>query len=394
MLADVAPLIRKLAYGHDLTTEEARRALNTIGAEDRVLHPGDSDGLYFLALTLGVMAKGPTSEELRGFVASISDQSVHLEADVDRERLIDLAGTGGDQIKTFNVSTTASFIVAAAGGYVAKQAARGYTGLTGSADIYAALGIDVRSVESDTVVATLEKIGIAAFYTPAFSEGFRNRIDFLTKLKTIGLTYPTPWHLVSWVYSPFSLGARLYGVYDERYLEVLAQLFSEMGCRRAMVVHGMNGLDEISNIGETKIAEVRDGQLSTYLITPEEWGVRRAAVSEIQSLEDAETRTLIAGDGAEAKDRIAEKGRRQNLRTFFEVIYGVRKDARHDLALMNAGAGIYLVGLAATPKEGVALAARAVDSGAARHKLADLVDLCGDKDKLKELEKAFEVYRN
>jgi anthranilate phosphoribosyltransferase len=373
MLKDIAPLLRKIAYREDLTLDEARIALNTIGAEDRITELNETDGYYLLALTLGVMAKGPSSSELHGFVLSISDQSVKFATTIDPAVLIDVSGTGGDRIKTFNVGTASSFVLAAGGVNVAKQATRSYTGFTGSADVFSEIGLDPTRISRASVVERLERFGLVAFYTPAFTGGFKNRIDFLTKLKTIGLTYPTPWHLVSWVYSPFKMDARIYGVFDARYVPVVAELFLKLGYRRVLVVHGVDGLDEISNTGATKIAELNNGSITTYEVTPEDLGVKRAQISAIQTLTDSEFLELRDPKTPEPRrQELEQTARAKNLETFFRVLYGRSDESKQDLVAVNAGAGFYLCGKSKTLKDGVTLAKDIIAGGQAGRKLEDV----------------------
>src|ERR1022692_2701540 len=129
-LEDAAPILRRIAYGESLGAHEIHQAMSAINEFDSIIDLQRSDGFYFLALTFGLMSKGPSADELLGIVQHISQNSIHLATTVPTDRLIDISGTGGDKVKTFNVGTTASIIIAAAGGYVAKQATRGYTGFT------------------------------------------------------------------------------------------------------------------------------------------------------------------------------------------------------------------------------------------------------------------------
>jgi anthranilate phosphoribosyltransferase len=382
MLPTIASIVRKIAYGKDLTSEEARQALNVIGDNDFITDFQHSDGLYFLALTLGIMAKGPTADELLGFVRSLGDRSIHFSTHLEPERITDVSGTGGDRIKTFNIGTTASFIIAASGLAVAKQATRSYTGLTGSADVFKAVGLDPNVVRPSDVTRCLEEVGIVAFYTPAFTEGFRNRIDFLTKLKKIGLTYPTPWHLISWVYSPFTMRSRLYGVFSDKYLVLLARIFQDLGYARVMVVHGEDGLDEISNVGETKVAELVEGRIREYVITPEEMGVQRANAQDIQTLTSEEDHKLNASETSQdEKDKILLEGRSRNLAHFIRIIYGRDTSPRRDIVLLNAGAALYLGGKANTIRDGVNLSRSLIESKAAARKLEELsAHFAGRKD--------------
>jgi len=351
MLKDVSLILKKIAYKENLTVEEARKALNTIGGEDIITDPNNSDGLYFLALTFGIMAKGPTSDELYGFVLSLSDNSIKFNPKIKPDRITDISGSGGDSIKTFNIGTTASFVIAAAGVAVAKQAARAFTGVTGSVDIFRELGVDFLNERDPLrVESCLEKVGIAAFYTPAFTKGFKNRVDFVTKLKAIGLTYPTPWHLVSWVYSPVKMGSRVYGVFSEKYLMVLAELFIKLGYKRGMVVHGVDGIDELSVVGPTKIAEFNNGKISEYTIEPKDVGLKRYSIDKIM------------GGSAD-----------ENKIDFFRILYGVEKGAKRDMVVLNAAASLYSAGKAANLKEGVRLADSMIKEGKSASKLEEFV---------------------
>jgi anthranilate phosphoribosyltransferase len=387
-LEEAATALRRIAYGDTLSTEEIRHAMSIINEFDTITDPEHSDGLYFLGLTFGLMAKSPSAEELLGLVQHISENSVHLSTSVPPERLIDVSGTGGDKVKTYNVGTTASIIIAAAGGYVAKQATRGYTGFTGSADLYQTLGVDPFRAGSNDVVKCLERIGVTAFYTPAMSVGFKNRVDFLTKLRNIGLTYPTPWHLISWVYSPFKMAARIYGVYDAKYMEAIAGLFAQLGYSRAMVVHGEIGLDEISSVGRTQIIEIDDGVMRSYTFSPEDVGMSQAHVAEISSLSESDL--LALSDDATSDDTKADirrDARDRNIADFYRILYDREHGPKLDLALLNAGAGLYLCKLAEDMSSGVELARQAIESGATRKKLRELTEFAGIPAMLQEQEK-------
>ena len=386
-LEEAAPILRRIAYGENLSSEDVYRAMSVINELDGITDEDHSDGFYFLALTFGLMSKGPSDEELLGIVQHISQNSIHLTTAIAPERIIDISGTGGDKVKTFNVGTTASFIIAAAGGYVAKQATRGYTGFTGSADVYQTLGLDPFRVDAKGVVECLERTGLTAFYTPAMSTGFKNRVDFLSKLRNVGLTYPTPWHLVSWVYSPFRISARIYGVYDANYLEALAGLFLRLGYTRVMVVHGQAGLDEISNVGPTQIIEIDGNKTRAYSLSPEEVGLRRATMPEIMSL--SETESIALTDKSvpdDTKENIRRQARESNISDFYRILYGHEKGPKLDLALLNAGAGLHLCGLADSIMSGIEIARRAVESGAARKKVRDLAEFGGQPSMLAEIE--------
>lgn len=342
-LEEIAPIITKIAYREALSVEEARRALNVIGREDEVLHGEQSEGFYHLALTFGLMAKGLNFEELYGLVLSLKDNMEPLDVGLAPDQVIDISGTGGDKVKTANVSTAASFVLAAAGLYVAKQATHAYTGSSGSADILRELGQDVfTQTDPRQLRRTLEDLGISGLYPPAFGHSFGNRLAFLNKLRMIGLLYPTPWHLVAWVPAPIPMAFRLYGVFESEYLEPIARIFVNLGYQSGLVVHGVEGLDEISTIGTTEVCEFREGEVGHFTITPEDLGLRRAALHEIQG-----------GD------------RKANIESFFRVLAGVERGAKRDLVAANAGAALYIAGRASTLRCGVERALELLESGEA-----------------------------
>jgi anthranilate phosphoribosyltransferase len=357
MLTDTVPVLRKLAVRENLTAEETRQTLNA-------LMLNETDFYYTLAFAMGLMAKGPTVEELKGLVLSYQDRGVPLNPKVNRDVLIDISGTGGDKIKTPNVGTTASFIMAAGGLVVAKQSTRGYTGTTGSRDMFVALGVDIPLTNGDPriVEKALEVVGLFPFYYPAFSEKFSNRVKFFTKLREIGLTFVTPWHLTSWVYSPLPLKYRVYGMFTDKYLEDYARLYSELGYEHVLIVNGVDGLDEVSNIGETKISELMNGKIRNYTISPKELGIK-----------------------ASKKEEILSKGADENALDFIRVIYGKEHGALTDLVAINAGVAFYATNKTKSMKEGTELAFELIKSGAASKKMQELVSYAGKQEMLELL---------
>jgi anthranilate phosphoribosyltransferase len=360
MLSEIAPLLRKLSYRENLSTEEARRALNVIGTEDVINSSSESNGFYFLALTLGLMAKGPTVDELFGLASSIRDNSVPFHWTIDPSEVVDVSGTGGDRIKTLNVGTAASFVLAAAGLHVAKQATGAYTGTTGSADVFRELGLDVFSLREPQVVEQcLKAVGVSGFYPPAFSEGFSSRIAFLQKLRRIGLLYLTPWHLVAWAPSPVAMSSRLYGVFAAEYVEPMAQVFGKLGYSRGLVVHGLDGLDEVSTIGRTRVCELREGATEIYEIEPEDLGLARSESRDIRTA-----------------------SREESLESFFRVLLNADHGPKRDLVAANAGAALYAAGKAKNLREGVDRAMGLLTSGAVAERLERFCSYMGSSDRL------------
>lgn len=351
--------IRKLAQRVNLTEEEVRNSLNELILKDE-------EHYYTLAFTMGLMAKGVTSAELKGFVLSYADRAPKLSPAVPREKLIDLSGTGGDAIKTPNVGTIASFILASGGLVVGKQSTRGYTGATGSRDMFLAVGVDVPLMQDDPkrVEKVLESVGICPFYYPSFSDKFSGRVKFFTKLKEIGLTFVTPWHLTSWIFNPLPLVYRVYGMFTDAYLETVARTFKEMGYEHVLVVHGVDGLDELSNVGPTKVVEVKGEKINSYMVSPEDLGVQRARVEDISS------------GGAES-----------NIMDMIRILYNVDKGPKRDLIAINAGAGFYAANVVQSLREGTELALSLIEEGKAAAKLEEVVHHFGEPAKLEELKK-------
>jgi len=325
----------------------------------------EDDEYYFTtAFSMGLMAKKPTVAELKGFVLSFEDRSLSLSPSIDTNQLIDISGTGRDDVKTPNIGTTASFVMAAGGLFVGKQSTRGYTGATGSRDMFTRLGIDVPMSGGDpkSVEEGIEDNKIYPFYYPSFSDAFDNRVGFFSKLKESGLTFVTPWHLASWVHSPLDLKYRVYGMLTDDYLEDFAYLFKELGYEHVLVVHGMDGIDEVSNVGKTKISELKGGSVETYTVSPNDLGVSKSSVDEVTS-----------------------GGAKQNVLDFIRIIYNIDTGAKRDLVAVNAGASLYTANVTSSIEKGTEYALEIIESGDAARKLEQLVEYAGDPDKLADL---------
>lgn len=351
MLTDILPLIQKIADRQNLTAEEAQRAYDTCFREDLKSY-------YLFVLNMGLHTKGETSDELLGLCRSIERVSGRIEVSIDPGNMIDVSGTGGDAIKTFNVSTTVSFVVASAGIAVAKQAFFAVTGYSGSADLLQVFGVDVVqiSADPDRIREILGKVGIVIYHILFhLPEEFPGMGNWIGKRREIGLNYVTPFHYVAFAYAPIPIRRRVYGVFDERYLTVLAELFQKLGYERGLVCYGVGGVDEVSNIGPTKICEFRAKQIEEYVVTPKALGVREASVEEIKAW-----------------------SKESNIGDFLRILYGEERGAKRDLVLINAAAAFYVMDKVSDFKEGVDLAASLIDEGKASEKFEELVGQIGD----------------
>ncbi len=285
-----------------------------------------------------------TVDELAGFATAMRRhaEKVFPDGPPPGWTLVDTCGTGGDATGTFNISTCAAFVVAGAGVRVAKHGNRSISSKCGSADVLEALGVKVDS-DAAQVRACIEKIGIGFLFAPVMHSAVRHAMPARRALGG-----RTVFNLLGPLTNPAGAQAQVLGVYDAAVTELVAQTLAELGCKRAFVVHGADGLDEISLSGETRVSEVRDGAVRTYTVTPEDFGLPRAPLS------------AMAGGDAQ-----------QNAQIIRDVLAG-KAGPHRDIVLANAAASLVAAGAAAGFRQGVARAASAITSGAAAAKLAEM----------------------
>lgn len=363
MLESVVPLIQKVVNGRDLTWEEARDAFIA-------LETYDDASYHFFAFTAALHAKGETADELLGFCRANEHFVSAFETGIDAEALIDISGTGGDVIKTPNISTAAAFVIASHGIKVAKQAFFAVTGISGSADLMGAFDIDPLASSRngpEWVRDVLAKTGMVVYHANSMADPEQRKgfFNLMNRRREIGLNYVTTYHLAANAYSPIPMSRRVYGVFDERYLVPLAELYRNLGYDRAMIVNGVDGLDEMSNIGATRIVELIDGEMREYSVSPEEMGVVRSN-----------------------KRDITIESKEQAILDVVRVLYGAEMGPKRDLVVVNAAAGLYIMNAVASLREGVQLAQELIDDGAAASKLEDYVAACGDPELLQGLHRS------
>ena len=333
-------------HRHSLSREQARAVMGEI------LTGGATDA-QIAALLVALHMKGETVEEIVGFAEAIraaatplmtQDSALDLGG-TEREALVDTCGTGGDVSGTFNISTVCALVLAGAGVRVAKHGNRSATSKCGSADVVEALGVRL-VLPPARLAACLEELGIVFLFAPAMHTATKYVHPARRELRV-----PTVFNLLGPLTNPANASAQVVGVYSREVVEKLANALKMLGLNRALVVHGDDGLDEISIATETTVAELRDGQVRTYKIAPEQFGIKRAPLSEIAGTEDA------AGNAALVR----------------EVLDGV-KSPRRDVVLLNAGAALVAAGRADSISDAIPIAAHSLDSGAAKAKLAALVE--------------------
>jgi anthranilate phosphoribosyltransferase len=297
--------------------------------------------------------KGETVEEIVGFAQAIRQEATKLKTEdgealdlsgTERDALVDTCGTGGDTSGTFNISTATALTIAGAGVRVAKHGNRSISSKCGSADVIEALGVKI-DLSPPRIAACLQETGIAFLYAPAMHSAMKYVQPARRELRL-----RTVFNLLGPLTNPAGASAQVVGVYSADLVEKLAEALSELGVRRALVVHGRDGLDEITISAASKIAEVRNGQVHVYEVTPEDFGLRRASLAEIA--------------GGDAK---------QNAAIIRAILDGERS-ARRDVVLLNAAAALVAAGHADHIAEAVPLAAYALDSGHARQRLQLLVE--------------------
>jgi anthranilate phosphoribosyltransferase len=328
-----------------LTREQSRGVMAEVLA-------GKCTDAQIAALLVALHMKGETVEEIVGFAEAIRAAAAPLEvarnstidvSGTERDALVDTCGTGGDASGTFNISTATALVAAGAGVRVAKHGNRSVTSRCGSADVMEALGVNI-NLPPARVAACLEQVGIAFLFAPAMHSAMKYVQPARRELRL-----RTVFNLLGPLTNPAHASAQVVGVYSDDLVEKLAEALSMLGLRRAMVVHGADGLDEITITGPTRVAEVRDGKVRTYEVTPEEFGLERAPIEDISG-----------GDAAD------------NAKHIRDVLSG-KKSARRDVVLLNAAAALVAAEKAHHLKDALPIAARAIDSGAAARKLEQLV---------------------
>ena len=272
---------------------------------------------------------------------------VFAEGETPPANMVDTCGTGGDGTQTFNISTAAAIVAAAAGAHVAKHGNRAASSLSGSADVLEALGvrIDLPFLE---IGKAIRQIGIGFLFAQAAHTATRHATP---ARKQIGVR--TVFNLLGPLTNPAGAQAQVLGVFSADVLDLVAEALRNLGTERAMVMHGAGGLDEISLTGPTQIVELKDGEIRRYEVTPEEFGLKRASLESIRGGTAAENAALI--------------------RSIFEGERG----AASNIVAANAGAALLVTGVAKTLREGAGIAAEAIQTGAAKKKLGELANLRG-----------------
>ncbi|MFI5339978.1 MAG: anthranilate phosphoribosyltransferase [Candidatus Methylomirabilales bacterium] len=344
----IVEAIRKVVDGRDLNREEAFAVMDAIMS-------GQATDAQIASFLTALRMKGETVEELIGFARVMREKVSPVKtrhrvqaslSGTDREMLVDTCGTGGDATGTFNVSTATAFVVAGVGIPVAKHGNRSVSSLCGSADVVEALGVRL-DLPPERVGRCVDEVGIGFCYAPLLHKAMK-----YVMLARKEIRIRTVFNILGPLTNPAHALAQVIGVYDGRLTELMAQVLKELGTVRAFVVHGEDGLDEISNTCESRISELRHNEVRTYTVRPEDFGLTRARMTDLQG--------GSAADNAEIIRRIL-KG---------------EQGPKRDIVVLNAGAAIAAGGKAEDIAAGIATATHSIDSGAALDKLNRLVEFC------------------
>jgi len=337
----IVDAISKVAERGDLSLAEATGVMEEIMG-------GDATDAQIASFITGLRMKGETVEEIAGFARVMRDKAAEVRPKVGE--VVDTCGTGGDKLGTFNISTTAAFVVAGAGVPIAKHGNRSVSSKSGSADVLEELGVAI-SLPPDAVERCIEEVGIGFMFAPVMHGAMKHAIGPRREI-----AIRTVFNILGPLCNPALAGAQVIGVYDGSLVGTLANVLANLGIRHALVVHGQPGMDEVSNIGETHVAELAGGSIREYVIRPEDHHIQRASLAD------------IAGGDAKGNALI------------LEAVLGGERGPKRDVVLMNAAAALLAADKAADLGEGIRMAADSIDSGAAAKKLAGLIGLSRQLD--------------
>ena len=321
--------------GHDLTREQARDAMQEIMR-------GEATQAQIAGFLVALRAKGETADEITGCAEAMREHVLPVQP--TREDLVDTAGTGGDGKATLNISTAAALVAAAAGAGVAKHGNRAASSQTGSADVLEALGFDL-DLEPERIAQSIDELGFGFMFAQAHHPAMKHAAPVRRELGT-----RTVFNVLGPLTNPARARAQVVGVYSPDLVRPVAEALAQLGSRRAFVVHGAGGIDELSPCGPSQVSEVVDGGVRDRVIDPQELGVEPCGLEELR--------------GGSPEENAASIRR----------IFGGERGGARDAVLLNAAGAIAAGGHAADLREGIALAREALDSGAAAQRLDELVE--------------------
>ena len=341
--------IGKVVLQQDLSEAEMIDVMNQVMG-------GEATPAQVGAFITALRMKGETSEEITGAARVMRDHATPIrvgrslgrdreDINLDRETILDTCGTGGSGTKSFNISTTVAFVVAACGVKVAKHGNRSISSACGSADVLEALGVNL-NVTPQQVESCINEVGVGFLFAPALHSAMKHAIG---PRREIGIR--TIFNILGPLTNPAGADRQVLGVYDEKLVDVLAKVLVKLGCQRGFVVHGQDGMDEVTLTGPTRVGEICNGAVSVSTIEPEDFGLRRCTLADLQG-----------GDAS------------VNASIIKDILDG-NPGPKRDVVLLNAAYALVAVGLAKDVEAGIERARSVVDDGLAMAKLEGLIAL-------------------
>ncbi|MFA6456582.1 MAG: anthranilate phosphoribosyltransferase [Bacteroidota bacterium] len=331
----IQAVIHKLVEKTDLTKQETYDVVVEIMS-------GKTSEMMIASFLTALRMKGEVVPEISGAALAMREMSTKIRT--KHPHVIDTCGTGGDGLGTFNISTASAIVASSAGAIVAKHGNRAVSSKCGSADVLKALGVNIE-IPKERVEHCLDEVGIAFLFAPML----HGAMKYATPVRR-ELGMRTIFNVLGPLTNPAGAKRQVMGVFRRGLTDILANVLMDLGTERALVVHGYGGMDEISTIGETRISEIKDGKLTTFAFQLDSVGIPVADIAD------------LAGGGAE-----------ENMKIIESIVRG-EKGAPRDIVVLNAGAALYIAGVADTIEEGIRIAANAIDTGAAEKKLNDLIE--------------------
>ena len=332
---DIATAIATVIDGRDLDEADMEAVM-------RLIMTGQATPAQIGGFLVGLRMKGETVDEI--VAAARVMRELATAVNVSGPHLVDTCGTGGDGASTFNISTASAIVTAAAGGRVAKHGNRSVSSSSGSADVLEAAGVKL-DLNPAQVAACIDRVGVGFLFAPQHHSAMKHAIGPRREMRV-----RTLFNLLGPLTNPAAAPNQVLGVFSADWVEPLAQVLKQLGSQHVLVVHAEDGLDEISIAAPTRVAELRDGKISTYTVTPEEFGMQRASL-----------------------DTIAVENAAQSL-AMIGTVFDDQPGPARDIVCLNAGAAIYAAGLTASLQQGVERAREVIASGGAKQTLASLIE--------------------
>jgi anthranilate phosphoribosyltransferase len=336
---DIKRAVQQVLLGNDLKIDEMRKVMTQIMS-------GKATDAQIGGFLVGLRIKGETTDEIIGAAQIMRELSLTLK--IDNQNLVDRVGTGGDEASIFNVSTASIFVAAAAGANVAKHGNRGVSSNSGSADLLEAAGININLSEQQ-IISCVKETGVGFMFAVNHHAAMKYAVS---PRRELGVR--TIFNLLGPLTNPANVRNMVLGVYDKKWLRPLAEVMKKLGGKNVLVVHSEDGLDEISISANTLVAELKNNKITEYSVSPEDFGMRKGILNDLKVKDPEESFKLI-------KSALTK-----------QAVLSAKVEAASDMIAMNAGAALYVSGIAKDLKEGVILAQDSIGSGLAKEKFSEL----------------------